>query len=88
MCYRNIIGNYSLHVNTNNGSKLVHFAVEKNLVIKSIMLPRKDLYKYTWVSPDRKHKNQIDHVLVSFKFKNSILNVRILRDGKSKSRRS
>lgn len=48
-------------------------------MIKSTMLPRKDIQKYTWVSLDRRYKNQIDHVLVNSRFKNSILNIRTLR---------
>jgi len=31
------------------------------------------------VSPDKRHKNQIDHVLINNRFKSSITNVRTLR---------
>jgi len=31
------------------------------------------------VSPDGRHKNQIDHVLINNRFKNNITNVRTLR---------
>ncbi|CAI6370121.1 unnamed protein product [Macrosiphum euphorbiae] len=80
ICYRNVIGNHSLHENTNNnGAKLIDFAVGNGLVIKSTMLPKKDIHKYTWVSPDGRYKNQIDHVLVNYRFKNSVLNVRTMR---------
>jgi len=48
-------------------------------VIQITTLPKKDIHKYTWVSPDGRYKNQIEHVLVNFRFKNSILNVRTLR---------
>jgi len=80
ICYRNVIGKHSLHENTNNnGAQLIGFAVGNGLVIKSTMLPKKDIHKYTWVSPDGRYKNQIDHVLVNSRFKNSVLNVRTLR---------
>lgn len=52
-----------------NGSKLIDFAIGKGLVIKSTMFSKKDIYKYTWVSPDGRYKNQIDHILVNSKFK-------------------
>lgn len=43
------------------------------------MFPRKDIYKYTQVSPDGRHKNQINHVLIRNRFKNGIIDVRTLR---------
>lgn len=73
ICYRNVIGDHSLHVYTNdNGAKLIDFAVGKGLVIKSTMLSKKDIHKYTWVSPDGRYKNQIDHVLVNSRFRQHI----------------
>lgn len=42
------------------------------------MFLRKDIYKYTWISPDGRYKNQIDHVLVTNRFKNSKANIRTL----------
>jgi len=78
--YRSYIGTQSLHTITNdNGTKLIDFAICKGLVIKSTMFPRKNIHKYTWISPDGKHKNRIDHVLVTNRFKNSIVNIRSLR---------
>jgi len=78
--YHNVAGMHSLHEHSNdNGSRLANFASGKGLIIKSTMLPRKDIYKYNWVSPDRRHRNQIDYVLINNRFKNSITNVRTLR---------
>lgn len=66
---------HSLHEHSNdNGSSLANFASRKGLIIKSTMLPP-NIYKYTWVSPDGRHNNQIDHVLIDNRFKNSITNV-------------
>lgn len=70
----------SLHAITNdNKTKLIDFAVGRSLAIKSTMFPKKDIYKYTQVPPDRRHRNQINHVLVTKRFKNSIANIRTLR---------
>lgn len=78
--YRNVIVNHSLHENTDyNGAKLIDFAVGNGLVIKSTMLPKKDIHKYTWLSSDGRYINQIDHVQVNSRFINSLLNVRTLR---------
>jgi len=79
-CYKSITGKYSLHTNTNdNGIKLVDFSLGKGMVVKSTMFQRKDVNKYTWISPNGRHKNQIDDVLINNRFKNSILNIRTLR---------
>lgn len=78
--YRNIIGNHSLHaISNNNGTKLINFAVEKGLIIKSTMFPREDIYKYLWISPNGKYKNQIDNVLFNSRFMNSLRNIKALR---------
>jgi hypothetical protein len=45
---RPTIGNESLHQNGNdNGVRIVNFAVSKNLVVKSTMLPHRNIRKYT-----------------------------------------
>jgi len=59
-CYKSTIGNYSLHSSTNdNGTKLIDFALGKGLVVKSTMFQRKDINKYTWISPNGKHKTKL-----------------------------
>jgi hypothetical protein len=58
-------GNESLHkISIDNGVRLVNFATSKNLRVKSTMFPHRNMYKYTWMSPDGKTHNQIDHILV------------------------
>jgi len=46
------------------GVKTVNFATSKNLAVKSMMFPHRNIHKYTWTSPDRKTHNQIDHILI------------------------
>lgn len=47
----NVAGVHSLNEHSNdNGTRLVNFALGKGLIIKSTMLPPKDIYKYNWVS--------------------------------------
>jgi hypothetical protein len=56
------IGNYSLHNFTNdNGSRVIQFAVSRNMIIGSALHSHKDIYKITWRSPDGVTFNQIDH---------------------------
>ncbi|XP_025421560.1 uncharacterized protein LOC112691510 [Sipha flava] len=84
--FRPIIGSHSLHETTNdNGLRLIDFACGNGLVVKSTMFPHKNIYKGTWMSPDGRYVNQIDHVLVSVRFKNCIQDIRTMRgaDGDS-----
>jgi endonuclease/exonuclease/phosphatase family metal-dependent hydrolase len=59
------IGNESLYeISNDNGVRLVNFATSKNLRVRSTMFPHCNIHKYTWMSPDGKPYNQIDHILV------------------------
>jgi len=68
--YRPIIGKESLHRDSNdNGTRLVNFAMTRNMVVSSTTFPHKDIHKQTWVSPTAQTKNQIDHGIVDRRFK-------------------
>jgi len=73
--FKPTVGNESLHLGRIE-NRIVNFATTKNLVIKSTMFPRQNIYKYTWTSPDGKTHNQIDHILRDRKWHASVLNVR------------
>jgi hypothetical protein len=63
--FKSTIGNESLHeISNDNGVRLVNFAKSKNPRVKSMMFPHRNIYKYTWTSPDGKIHNQIGHILV------------------------
>ncbi|XP_025405340.1 craniofacial development protein 2-like, partial [Sipha flava] len=64
--YRPIIGPNSLHeISNDNGTKLIHFASSQELTISSTYFPRKYIHKYTWVSPNGRVHNQIDHIMIN-----------------------
>jgi len=46
-----------------NGVRIVNFATSKNLVVKSMVFPHRNIHKYNQNSPDGNIHNQIDHVL-------------------------
>jgi len=61
------VGNYSLHTLTkDNGSRLIQFAISRNMVIGTTFHPHKDFHKSTWRSPDGVTSSQIDHLLIDF----------------------
>ena len=52
------------------------FCASHDLVTGGTIFPHKDCHKVTWVSPDHKTENQIDHVAVGRQWRRSLLNVR------------
>jgi hypothetical protein len=51
--FKPTIGNESLHEISNDiGIRVVNFATSKNLTVKSIMFPHRNIHKFTWTSPD------------------------------------
>jgi len=49
------------------------------LTLSSTYFPRKNIYKQTWIAPNRVVKNQIDHIMIHNKQKGCIQNVRSYR---------
>jgi endonuclease/exonuclease/phosphatase family metal-dependent hydrolase len=72
------IGNESLH-ETSKDNGVVNFATSKNLTVKSTMFPHRNIHKLTWISPEGKTHNQIDHILMDRRRHSSILDVRSFR---------
>jgi hypothetical protein len=71
---------YSLHENTReNGSRLVNFAVYKNMSIGSSKFNHKIIQKTTWKSPDGKTENKIDHLLIHKRHLSNVMDVRSYR---------
>jgi hypothetical protein len=78
--FKPTIGNKSLHeISNDNGVRLVKFATSKNLRIKSMIFPHRNIHKYTWTSPVGKTHNQLDHILVDRRRNSSVLDVRSFR---------
>lgn len=65
-----------LGVVNQNGGKLTELCELSNLVIASTLFPHKDIQKYTWVSLDKRIRNQIDHLYINTKFRSAVLDVR------------
>ena len=53
--------------------------MSKGLNVRSTTFPHKDIHKKTWYSAQGRTANQIDHVLISYRFKSAITGKRALR---------
>lgn len=60
-----IMGPYGIGVRNENGERLIEFAGRQNLKIANTFFNKKEKLKWTWVSPDGKIKNEIDHFLIN-----------------------
>ena len=54
------------------GQRLIEFCQENTLVIANTLLQQHKRRLYTWTSPDGQHRNQIDYVLCSQRWRSSI----------------
>ena len=67
-----VIGNFSLGVQNEAGQKLIEFCQEKVLVIANTLFQQHKRRLYTWTSPDGQYQYQIDYILCSQRWRNSI----------------
>ena len=54
------------------GQRLIEFCQENALVIANILFQQHKRRLYTWTSPDGQHRNQIDYILCSQRWRSSI----------------
>jgi hypothetical protein len=59
--------------------KMIQFAISEGLNVRSTTFPHTDIHKETWYSADGRTGNQINHVLISNRFRNAITDIRALR---------
>ena len=58
---------------------MIQFAISKGFNVRRTTFPHKDIHKETWYSADSSSANQIDHVLISNRFRSAITDIRALR---------
>ena len=60
-----VTGKFGLGVRNEAGQRLIEFCQENALVIANILFQQHKRKFYTWASPDGQHRNQIDYILCS-----------------------
>ena len=67
-----ITGKFGLGVQNEPGQRLTEFCQENALVIANTLFQQHKRRLYTWTSPDGQYQNQIDYILCSQRWRNSI----------------
>ena len=67
-----VTGKFNLGVRTEAGQKLIEFCQENALVIANTLFQQHKRRLYPWTSPDGQHRNQIDYILCSQRWRSTI----------------
>ena len=67
-----VTGKFGLRIQNEAGQRLIEFCQEKALAIANTLFQQQERRLYTWTSPDGQHRNQIDYILCSQRWRSSI----------------
>ena len=67
-----VTGKFGLGMQNEAGQRLIEFCKENTLVIANTLFQQHKRSLYTWTSSDGQHRNQIDYILCSQKWKSCI----------------
>src|SRR5574340_1137827 len=67
-----VTGKFDLGIQNEAGQRLIEFCQENALVIANTLFQQHKRRLYTWTSPDGQHRNQIDYILCSQRWRSSI----------------
>ena len=80
-----VLGRHGLGEMNENGALLVDYALSNDLMVGTTQFEHKTIHKQSWISPDGRTKNQIDHFLISRRWRTSLLDVRGFRGADAQS---
>ena len=75
--YEEVMGRQGLGKMNENGEMLADFCAFNNMIIGGSVFPHRRIHKATWLSPDHRTENQIDHICIGQKFRRSMQDVRV-----------
>ena len=67
-----VTSKFGLGIRNEAGQRLIEFCQENALVITNIFFQQHKRRLYTWISPDGQHRNQINYILCSQRWRSSI----------------
>ena len=71
-----VTGKFGLRIWNETGQRLIAFCQENALVIANTLFQQHKRRLCTWTSPDGQHRNQIDYILCSQRWRSSIQSVK------------
>ena len=74
-----VTGKFGLGIRNEAGQRLIEFCQENALVITNTLLQQHKRRLYTWTSPDGQHRNQIDYIFCSQRWRSSIQSAKTRR---------
>ena len=77
-----VTGKFVLGVKNEIGQRVKEFCKENALVIVNTLFQQHKRRLYTWTSPDAQHRNQIDYILCSQRWRISIQSAKKKKDQK------
>ena len=75
-----VIGKFGLGMWNEVGQRLTEFCQENALVIANTVFQQHKRRLYTWTSPDGQHRNQIDYILCSQRWRSSMQSTKTTRN--------
>ena len=75
--YESVMGKHWLGQRNDSGERFCDMCDMNELVISGTLFPHKTIRKVTWVSQGGNAMNQIDHVLINRRFRNSVKDTRV-----------
>ena len=72
----NTVGRYGLGDMNERVERLVEFCQQHNLVITNTWFQQHPRRLYTWQSPDKETRNQIDYIMINNRFKTGVRRVK------------
>jgi len=73
------MGRHGLGNRNENGDIFIDLCANYDLIIGGSLFLHKDIHKATWVAPNHRTANQIDHMAISKKWRRSLHDVRSYR---------
>ena len=67
-----VTGKFGVGMHSESGQRLIEFCQENALVIANTLFQQHKRRLYTWTSPEGQHRNQIDYILCSQRWRGSI----------------
>ena len=67
-----VTGKFGLGVQDEAGKRLIEFCQKNALIRVNTLFQQHGRWLYTWISPDGQYQNQIDYILCSQRWRNSI----------------